>query len=308
MPTEISNPADTDDAEMIRIPDKLSPEVIDGLLAQAAEAQGQGHLNRAEPVYRAIIAAEKRNADAHNLLGTLLAQRGALEDAVKSIRRAVSITPSFPEAFFNLGIVHRRRGDLDSAIAAYRRATGLREDYADAWNNLGNALADAGRMEEAALSYRRAIAARPGFPEAYGNLAGALVSLGEVDDAISTLRKSLTINPDQIDAILTLGDLQRRTGRYDHAAESFRHILKRSPALVIAHVALIEVLREKARSEAGETDKPDLSAALDAAENLISTHDDIPDGYFHRAIIHAEANDAAAAQTDLETCLRLDPT
>ena len=313
-----SGPADSarDGHAPLSIPDRLTDESADNLVLKAAAAQARGDLESAEAAYRAVIAFDKRHADAHNLLGTVLAQRGRLDEAERAIRRALSLVPSFPEGYFNLGLVLRQQGKLESAIAAYRRATGLRADYAEAWNNLGNALSDFGAMEEAAAAYRRAVAIRREFPEAYGNLVGALVSLGRMEDAIAALRLSLSVQPDQRDAILTLGDLLVRAGRYAQAADAFREVIRLAPDLVIAHVALIEALRLEARESrdaqtqraAGGTAGFAQNPALAAADRLIAARPDLPDGLFHRALVHADLADALAAQRDLEACLARDPT
>ncbi len=53
-----------------------------------------------------------------NLKGTLLANTGKVDDAVKAYLAALSADPEFDAAHFNLGLAHARRRDFDAAKAS----------------------------------------------------------------------------------------------------------------------------------------------------------------------------------------------
>src|SRR5262245_41601175 len=50
-------------------------------LPRAAELLRVGNLDEAEPILRQVLAANPKNADAHNLLGVILDQRGKTPEA-----------------------------------------------------------------------------------------------------------------------------------------------------------------------------------------------------------------------------------
>jgi malonate-semialdehyde dehydrogenase (acetylating)/methylmalonate-semialdehyde dehydrogenase len=64
--------------------------------------------------------------------------RAKLIPAIESLRAAVRITPGFAQAHNLLGILLAARGDIDEAIESFGRAIQARPGYARAYNNLGS--------------------------------------------------------------------------------------------------------------------------------------------------------------------------
>ena len=76
-----------------------------------------------------------------------------LEEALMEVE-ALRTRPEYVDAHNNLGTALADLGRLDDAIACYRAALRIRPDYADAHHNLGNALKEQGRLDEATAAYR----------------------------------------------------------------------------------------------------------------------------------------------------------
>ncbi len=74
------------------------------LLDQALQHHQAGRLGDAERLYREILAADARNADALHLLGVLAYQAGKADIAVGMMSQAVAIDGTKPAVFYNLGI------------------------------------------------------------------------------------------------------------------------------------------------------------------------------------------------------------
>ena len=72
-------------------------------------------------------------------------------------RAAMRINPSYAGVYYNLGSILAKRGQLDDAIRHFRQALALRPNFADAHEGLGRALALQGNSEEAAFHYREAL-------------------------------------------------------------------------------------------------------------------------------------------------------
>jgi tetratricopeptide (TPR) repeat protein len=137
-----------------------------------------GDLADAAQLYRAALAADARDAIAHNLLGMVFQQQGNHSAALAEIERALIINPDYPQAFNNRGIVHQAVGEIGRAIEDYRRAIALKPDFAKAQVNLGSALEREARREEALACYEAAIAIEPDYAEAQWNRALVLLGLG----------------------------------------------------------------------------------------------------------------------------------
>ena len=102
------------------------------------------------------------------------------------------VPPSIPagstaEDELNRGLRARAAKDYESAGAAFRRAVSLRPTYAEAWNGLGYALRQQGKYPESLQAYDEALRLRPDFPEALEYLGETYVKLGRLDDARRTL-------------------------------------------------------------------------------------------------------------------------
>jgi hypothetical protein len=83
----------------------------------------------------------------------LYRQLGRLEEARLQGERAVARAADDPDAHYNLGIVHYDRGDIDAAVATLRRAVALRPEHAGAHFELAEALLIDGRLREGFAEY-----------------------------------------------------------------------------------------------------------------------------------------------------------
>src|SRR5262249_1482221 len=60
-------------------------------------------------------------ANAHNLLGLALKDKGQVDEAIVCYRKAIELSPKFDEAYCNLGHAFRSQGRFAEALAAYQR-------------------------------------------------------------------------------------------------------------------------------------------------------------------------------------------
>jgi Flp pilus assembly protein TadD len=184
-----------------------------------------GRLAEAEQIYRQVIAAAPRHADALHALGALVLQSGnpavadtlllqaiglkpaadfqvtranallALnrpEEAAQTVRLVLRARPNSAEAHQVLGHALSDQGQAEAAIGAYRTAQRLQPTLPDIRNNLGMALRQANRLAEAEQELRQA----PPEPEALANLSSVQKERGAFADAEATLRQALRIAPD----------------------------------------------------------------------------------------------------------------
>ena len=218
---------------------------------QAALAhQAAGRLGEAEALCRDIIQHRPDHADAHDLLGVVLALGGRNTEAASSLERAVALAPSVAAYHNNLGNVLSSLGQGDMAVAAYGRALTLRPDDAQTLNNLGTVLKAAGRLSDAREAYERALALRPDYAEAHSNYGNVLLDLGHIREAAESHRRALAINPDYAVAHNNLGSALKRLGQYEAAAAAFETALKLIPAYADALSNMGEVLRETGEAAA----------------------------------------------------------
>ncbi len=238
-------------------------------LAIAFAQHKAGRLAEAEAAYRRLLAAAPGNTDITMLLGLLLDQRGAHDEAVQHLTRVAEAKSTDPASHYNLALALQHVGRSGDAAAAYRRALALRPDYLAARVNLGNILAEAGsdedaiavfgeglarhgdqadlhynlarvlqhagRHDEARAHYRAALALKPDLAGAINNLGLLLQASGEGDEAIALYERGLAANPSNVDLMLNLGNSLTLVDRFDDAIATYRRAQAVAPGNVEAH-------------------------------------------------------------------------
>jgi Flp pilus assembly protein TadD len=182
-----------------------------------------------ESLYRATIEGNPESWMAHNNLAGVLIARGAVDEAVGHVEKALALKPDYPEAYNNLGLVLASRGRIDEALAQYRKALALQPAYAEAHNNLGLLLARRGQFDEAIAHYRRALEIDPGLSGAHYNLAEALTARGRTDEAGDHLRTALALKPEYAEAHNSLGVILAERGKVDEARDQFLKSIELKP-------------------------------------------------------------------------------
>src|SRR5262249_40809399 len=133
-----------------------SPDVA-GQFQYGQSLHGQGRLEEAEGLYRAVLAQAPRHFDAMHKLGVIALQKRQHAVALELIERALAINPNLAAAHFNRGLVLHDLRRLDEAVSSYGRALELKPDNADGFIRHGNLLFELARLDEALASYDRVL-------------------------------------------------------------------------------------------------------------------------------------------------------
>jgi protein O-GlcNAc transferase len=145
-------------------------------------------------------AAAPDSAEGCFRLGSELAQRGQLDQAITLLRRAVELAPQGAPAYHNLASAYRDRGDAPAALAAYREAARLDPRFAEAHYGVGLMLMGERRYEEALDSLRRAIELNARFAEARLQAGNAHMGLGDWQAALAEFKAAIDARPDYAEA------------------------------------------------------------------------------------------------------------
>ena len=258
------------------------PSIAESLV-QAVTCHRAGQLQQAERIYRQVLEADPRNADAWHLLGVIGSQVNNHELAIEYIGRAIELNPNSTAFHANLGAAHQKLKRFDKAVACYRRALELNPNnaeahnnlgvalqsqgdpataeacfrrtlvhnpaYAEAHSNLGNVLQALGRPAEALAAHQRALQLKPGYAEAQHGIGAALKELGRLDEAIAAYRRALELKEQAAETHNNLGVVLKQRERLDEAAAAYRRALELKPDYAEAHTNLGNVLREQGKLE-----------------------------------------------------------
>jgi FkbM family methyltransferase len=94
-------------------------------------------------------------------MGIILSDKGDLDAAIDSYKRAINIKPDYAEAYSNKGVALTKKGDLEAAIDSYKQAINIKPDHAEAYSNMGAALEKQDKLEEAIDLYKSALCQLP---------------------------------------------------------------------------------------------------------------------------------------------------
>jgi tetratricopeptide (TPR) repeat protein len=140
------------------------PRAAEDLRALAAELEGNGQLQQAAEVYRAVLFSGESTADDHFALAELLYLGNDLSAARERYYVAIELDEDFVEARSNLGCVLAEQDETGLAEAAFRGALEYHPDYADAHYHLARLLDRAGRSAEASRHWQLFMNLAPASP------------------------------------------------------------------------------------------------------------------------------------------------
>lgn len=195
---------------------------IDEALQIGWKKHQAGDLRNAEHVYRQVLQAAPKNANAWCFLGMAYHDQQRYEEAVDAYHKALEIQPKFPVALSNLGNTLKQQGRPEEAEKSCLEALRLKPDYSTAHNNLGVALVAQGRLQEAAEVFEKALALMPDDAVAHANLSAALMRQGKYSEAEANSKQALSLNPNYAEAHknqgivwLLLGEFERGWPEYE---------------------------------------------------------------------------------------------
>ena len=177
-------------------------------LALAAEHQKEGRYDEAAKLYREVLRAQPKNADALRMLGVLTIADGKVDEAERLFRRAVAAAPDFVNAIIDLGMALKEQSRIEEAIDCFRQATKLEPRNVKAHYQLGHILAPAALSTEAIESYERVLQIRPKHTGALLGMGHVLKTVGRQQEAIDSYRKCIDSNPEKGETYWSLANLK----------------------------------------------------------------------------------------------------
>jgi Flp pilus assembly protein TadD len=125
-----------------------------------------GQSETAEAAARLAVRLEPDCASTWETLGTILIQRGLLEESCDCYATAVRIDPTFAHALNNLAVTLDRMGQLEAAEERYRQVLRLVPDSAEIQLNLAALLGELSRHQEGLEIARKVRDRRPDMTRA----------------------------------------------------------------------------------------------------------------------------------------------
>jgi Flp pilus assembly protein TadD len=222
---------------------------------------------------------------------------GRFREAVRHMRKAVSVNPANVDWRYDLAVALQKAERHEEAVAEYRRVLDTGGEAADALTNLALCLRSLGRLEEAEQAAERAAVLAPGSPEALHNLGIILDALGR-PRAIAVLERAVGLGRGAPNVLNDLGVALDRAGELARAETCFRKALAAAPGLRAARENLAGALYAMGR----------LAEAADCARALVADDPASAEGHLRLALCHLCDGDRGAALVAARRAAELAPT
>jgi len=184
-------------------------------------------------------------------LADLASAMGALDEAERAYRRALTHSSDFPELHHGLGLILEWQGRGEEAEPLYARAAALNPGYAEVRLKLGEAAERRDEMDLAVAEYRAAIRRNPRLAEAHYRLGGMYARRGEDALAVRELKRAIETNPFMARSYNDLGTLYLRQKRLEKARKAYGEALRLNPRIWEARYNLaLTFIRERRYDEA----------------------------------------------------------
>ncbi|MGE4094434.1 MAG: tetratricopeptide repeat protein [Candidatus Binatia bacterium] len=154
----------------------------------------------------------------------------ALEQALATAQRLVSLNEANPGGHLLLGIVHLNQKQYDSAFVEIERAIALDPNEASVYAFLAQALSHVGRSDEALQTIEEAICRQPLTPDGHlMSIGDAYYLAGRPEEAIAPLTQYLARYPNFLGAHLDLAAVYGELGQEAEAQAEAAEVLRLNP-------------------------------------------------------------------------------
>ncbi len=185
--------------------------------------QQRGALDEAIEHMERAVDAKPENVEFKLYLASFYEEVKAYEKAEALLQKAVQMDPENPKVHFRLGVVYDKQGRKQESISSMKTVIQLDPEHANALNYLGYTYADMGiRLDEAERLIRRALKKRPDDGYIPDSLGWVFYKRGEYRKALEVIQKAVELVPDDPVILEHLGDVYLKLGNRDRALEYYR--------------------------------------------------------------------------------------
>jgi len=222
------------------------------ILDAARHHHAAGRAEQAEALYRDLLEAEPRDAEAMMGLGVLALQRKDQATADRLLGSAASLAPDSALIAGSLAMAHRMAERWDDAEHCLRHALALDPTETGHAVQLATLFAQRDRPEDARSLLEQVLTHDPEHVDALFALATVLTTLDERDAAKDRYRRVLALDPERTHAQNNLALLLVEDGAVAEAMALFDDLILKDPTNANTVVNAAQALLPLGRAEEAE--------------------------------------------------------
>lgn len=189
----------------------------------------QGNWQEAELLLTQAIDSCPVDPHARRYYADVLANRGALDDAIRQLELARDLSASDPSLIIRTGEMHLQLGQINQAATRARMALRATPRSADAWALRGRVMMARGELRRALSDMQRALGYRPQDRQVLSDIAEIYARLNKPEQSLLSLQALTDTYPTgeeppellQRESV-TLGQLNRHAEAAERMAQANR--------------------------------------------------------------------------------------
>ena len=196
---------------------------ISQLIKKAFELQSQGKKLEAAKYYVYLIKQGIKDYRVFSNYGIFLNEIGKHKEAELELKKAISLNPEYPNAYYNLAVLYIGQGNLEKAELELKKTIKLKSDFAIAHYNLGFILKDQGRLKEAESYTQKALEVDPQLTDAYLSLSTIQTSNTTQKWHNQLFSENILKNKNNrelVNIFFARSNIFHRKGKYEESAEN----------------------------------------------------------------------------------------
>lgn len=287
--------------------------------------------DKAEASLKKAVETDPKSLNAQLALGGFYQSHNRLADAEQQFRRAVDVDPKSPEpraALVRVLIQENKRDGIESFLRQTKKDM---PDIPKGYRMLGDYYFASGDIDKAAAEYASLYSEHPKDSETKKNYIQILILKNQLNEATKLNNEILKGNPHDVEALVYKGQIQIRENDAAGAVESLQSALSNDSGNGVAHYQLgIAYAKEhdSARAESEwreavrirpdlidaqrsladlELSRGEIDAALQTAQQIISTQPYLADGYVIKGMADLARQRYSDAQQDAEEAMHRAP-
>jgi tetratricopeptide (TPR) repeat protein len=205
-----------------------------------------GYWKSSYTLFAHALDVTQGNGIAEEHLGLALCEQGHFDLAIPHFAAAVRLTPDLPTPHYNLGTLMLQRGRMDDAMREYKLALSYVSDPlegAQIHNNLGVVLLETKQLPAAVDEFNAAIALDPNHQKSFIGRGNAEYEAGNFEAALSDFTHASRLEPSSM-ALFWMGRTFQEKGDVKSAVGAYEAALQIAPDMRAARNQL-EVLGHK---------------------------------------------------------------
>jgi len=189
---------------------EINPRITSASYNLCKALKDTGELSEAQKYCERALDFDAQDFDLLTLYGNILGRQNKHTEACVQYKKALSISPRKPQAYWNLGKSYQNLKSYHQALECFAAITSMNHNYTQAWIEIGNIAKDKGHAMRSTQYYLKALESDPKNWQAHLNLMSAFHDADRATEALHHGNTALEIAPNHPAVVI-------------HCAQIFNH-------------------------------------------------------------------------------------